>query len=755
MIRMILREAQKITKREGNMAKRTYWKKGIALACSLLLTLQCAACGSREASVTRAVWTGDADVKPPVSQEQEQGGTEAPQGESITVDSLNGSLDYFDGLAETGTVYTQTIMVYMVGSDLESGYGSASRDLVEMEKAGADTANNNIVVYLGGARDWEYPGVSADENTMMRMEEDGFEVIDAGPRKNMGKASTLSGFINYCLENYDTDKYALILWDHGSGPVFGFGVDENYQDILSLQEMETALADSVGQSGKKLEWIGFDACLMSSLEIAYTFTPYADFLVASQETEPGWGWNYDFLASLSEPDMDGPRLGKEIVDAYMEYGEDIFDSSPRNYADLTLSCIDLRRYQAAEEALNAFFKDVDSVMDVDSFPVMVRNRGNVRDFGSYSTDYNYSLVDIRQLLGQFSGVTDHSAQEALQAVEDMIVYTRSNVEEAGGISICYPYEAEEDYTDYYIEWQEEAGFAADYVNFLHSFYAIEKGDTLVDHWDMTVARTDVETVEPAVVEEETEEYISATGAISDISLALTPEQQKNFGSASYMILCDLEGEDYIDKETDERASDMYLYIHSSDDVVMDENGVLHAYYSNNVIYMREDESDEYSPIPMILIEEDSNETERRYVAYAVLSGWGEEDSLEYETQTAKLQIVVNEEYPNGFIRSAVPISDEDAEIQNPSKQLLDLEDYHLITFVMAGRYVTRDEEGRLLPYFDWEKSDWYMGFEQDLTVPYSLQVLPLQRPENYYCIFYVKDAQGNLSVSEMIPLGGQ
>ena len=69
--------------------------------------------------------------------------------------------------------------------------------------------------------------------------------------------------------------------------------------------------------------------------------------------------------------------------------------------------------------------------------------------------------------------------------------------------------------------------------------------------------------------------------------------------------------------------------------------------------------------------------------------------------------------------------------------------------------MTRDEEGRLLPYFDWEKSDWYMGFEQDLTVPYSLQVLPLQRPENYYCIFYVKDAQGNLSVSEMIPLGGQ
>ena len=736
------------------MARRTYVRKGIALACSLMLALQCAACGAKEAPVTKAMWTGDEDVKPPALQDQEPAqDAGSGQGENVVVDSLDGSLAYFENLEETGQVYTQTIMIYVVGSDLESGYGSASRDLKEMEQAGADTVNNNIVVYLGGAKDWEYPGVSSDENTMMRLEEDGFEVIEAGSRKNMGKASTLSNFINYCLENYDTDKYALILWDHGSGPVFGFGVDEIFQDILSLQEMDQALKDSVGASGKKLEWIGFDACLMSSLEIAYTFAPYADFLVASQETEPGWGWNYDFLSCLSEPDMDGARLGKEIVDAYMEYGEEIFESSPRNYADLTLSCIDLNRYQAAEEALNSFFKDVDASMDVNSFPTMVRNRDNVRDFGSYSTDYNYSLVDVRQLLGQFSGVKDDSAMAALKAVANMIVYTRSNVEEAGGISICYPYEAEEDYTDYYIEWQEEAGFAADYVNFLHSFYAIEKGDTLVPQWDVTVARTEVETLQASEAEEETDEYVSSADTVSDISLALTEEQQKNFGSASYMILCNLKDEDYIDEEEDERAADMYLYIHSSDDVDMDENGVLHAYYSNSVVYMEDNSTEELSPIPMILLEEESTEKERRYVAYVVLSRWGGEDDSDYETVTAKLQIVVNEEYPDGVIRSAVPISDEDSEIQNPSKQLLDLEDYDLISCVMRGRYITRDEEGRLLPYFDWEESDWFMGFEQDLTVPYGLKVLPLQRPANYYCVFYVKDAQGNVSVSEMIPLG--
>ncbi|MCH5274713.1 MAG: hypothetical protein J1E65_02645 [Lachnospiraceae bacterium] len=733
------------------------FKKGIALVCSFSLALQLAACGEKAQPDTKdigtdypgskAIWTGDPDTMLPL----QNGGGSSNQSGSQSLGSLNGSLAYFEGLEKTGEVYSQTIMVYVVGSDLESRYGSATMDLVEMEEAGVDTENNNIVVYLGGAEDWSYPGVSGDKTTMMELGKDGFEVIDTTSRKNMGKSSTLSDFINFCLENYDTDKYGLILWDHGAGPVFGFGVDENYNDILSLQEMQTALENSVGKSGNKLEWIGFDACLMNSLEIAAMLSPYADFMIASQETEPGWGWNYEFLSYLSEPDMDGARLGKEIVDSYMEYGEKAYAVNPRLYADLTLSCIDLNRYQAAEDALNAFFREMDSLLDVNTFPAIVRNRNDVRDFGSYSSDYNYSLVDVRQLLDQFSGASNASADDAISAITSMIVYTRSNVDEAEGISICYPYQAEDDYTDYYIEWQEAAGFAPDYVNFLHSFYEIESGDQLTSNWNLAKAVTDVETVDVAEAEAQTQEYVSSAGLVSDISLALTEEQQQNFGKASYMILGNLEGEDYIDADKDERAGEMYLYIHSSSDVQMDENGVLHAFYSNSVIYMEEE--GELSPLPMILIEKDSTETERRYLAYGILSRW--EEDFTYISDVAMLQIVVNDEYPNGFIRSAVPTSneDEDSDFQNPSKQLLNLEDYEYISFGLKARYITRDENGQLLPYFDWEVSDWFMGFDQDLQKPYSLTVQPLQRPQNYYCIFYVTDAQGNVSVSEMIPLG--
>lgn len=91
----------------------------------------------------------------------------------------------------------------------------------------------------------------------------------------------------------------------------------------------------------KLEWIGFDACLMSSLEVASVLAPYADYMIASQETEPGWGWNYAFLSVLSDRAIPGDEMGEYIVDSYMDYGEYVFDYYPNLYSDLTLSCIDL------------------------------------------------------------------------------------------------------------------------------------------------------------------------------------------------------------------------------------------------------------------------------------------------------------------------------------------------------------------------------------------------------------------------------
>ena len=261
-----------------------------------------------------------------------------------------------------------TIMVYMVGSDLESISGNASMDLSEMAESKADTRHNNIIIYTGGASAWQIDGLSADKDSILKVTSGNVYVVDTVDASNMGEADTLSSFINYCYDNYKSDSYSLILWDHGGGAVAGFGYDENYDDSLTLDELQSALNDSVGKRATKLELAGFDACLMSSLEVADVLAPYANYMVASQETEPGWGWDYSFLSCLTDELIDGEKLGKEIIDSYVEFGEMAYELYPQLYCDLTLSCIDLEKYSEVEKAMDNFFISLKDGLTIRNIP---------------------------------------------------------------------------------------------------------------------------------------------------------------------------------------------------------------------------------------------------------------------------------------------------------------------------------------------------------------------------------------------------
>lgn len=648
------------------------------------------------------------------------------------------------------SVYTQTVMIYMVGSDLESNYGNATIDLSEMVAAQPDIKNNNVVVFAGGASEWKLDGISGDNSYLLELGKDDFYIKETLTSCNMGESDSLSNFITYCLDEYDTDKYSLVLWNHGAGPVMGFGIDENYHDILTLPELQKAFDSSVGKSNKKLEWVGFDACLMSSLEVADVLAPYANYLIASQETEPGWGWNYDFLSKLSESGMNGAGMGKEIIDSYMDYCNQIFDIYPQYYADVTLSCIDLNAYDAAEKALNDFFADVDGTLDADTFPSIIRDRKQMRNFGVFSTDYNYSMIDSMSLVNQLSDKADNAkAQAALTSLNNMIVYDRSNLESANGISICFPHNTEDAYQETYLMVQDYIDFAPGYSRFLNNVYALEDGATIAHNWDVSEA-------EVAVEETEITQANITTENGRDISIQLTEEQQKNFASASFMILANAESYDYVDADEDERSKDLYFHVYVGKNVQMDETGRLHAYYDNNILYMKDISSDgdgSLSHIPMIMIDSDiTNSTEKRYTSYAILENLTG-DFSDWNSTAIEMQIVRDAEHPNGYIRSAIPLDNSEDDFHSPSKQLIDFNAYNLIEVPSSSaRYVTRDENGKLLPYYEWESSGIMMGFDMyiDNGIEFVAQSIP--DPENYSCMFLIYDAQGNVTSSELIPL---
>ena len=146
-------------------------------------------------------------------------------------------------------------MVYIIGSNLESQNGAASADIVEMVEAGVDTSKANVVLYTGGAASWA-TNISNSCNSVYELTESGFSLAakTEGP-VNMGEASTLGDFLNFAYENYPAKHYGLICWDHGAGPVIGYGMDELYAgDGLSLAETEEAMKLSPFDKRNKLQF---------------------------------------------------------------------------------------------------------------------------------------------------------------------------------------------------------------------------------------------------------------------------------------------------------------------------------------------------------------------------------------------------------------------------------------------------------------------------------------------------------------------
>lgn len=84
-------------------------------------------------------------------------------------------------------------------------------------------------------------------------------------------------------------------------------------DCLTLNELKTDLREA--NLLQRLNWIGFDACLMGSLEVASVCAPYADYMIASQELEPGRGWDYTCFGEIDN-DASGAETGRRIIDAF-------------------------------------------------------------------------------------------------------------------------------------------------------------------------------------------------------------------------------------------------------------------------------------------------------------------------------------------------------------------------------------------------------------------------------------------------------
>ena len=388
--------------------------KLFSLLCGLIL-LTATSCGNNIEQNT--------DALPSIEENQ--------TGEDTPIDDL-----------EVNSDESWTILVYLMGdTDLEE---FAIGDVLEMASI-PTSPNLNIITLFDRSETYTSESIlNVPDFTDTKI----FQIIngeltvlrdDLG-EKNLGSSETFAEFIEYGLSAFPADKTGLILWDHGAGWP-GMGPDEDSgDDILTLQEMVLGLESGLANSNiQKLDLIGFDACLMATYEVAKSMAPFANVMVASQELEPGHGWDWKALEVITHnPSIEAAELGIEIANAYQSqataFGTDI---------DITLSVIDLTKIDILDEAIrelsNSFLE-----ASLEISPKLGLSVNNSLRFGKSPNPLDDSqmsdLGDFAATLGLYEPSLLRDSNNLINAMADILInqVTGPATRSATGLSIYFP-----------------------------------------------------------------------------------------------------------------------------------------------------------------------------------------------------------------------------------------------------------------------------------------------------------------------------
>ena len=358
-----------------------------------------------------------------------------------------------------------TVMVYMCGTDLESKAGMGTSDLQEM--LAADLGENvNLLVYTGGCSKWKNNVVSSTKNQIYLLKDGKMKLLEEYSATAMTDPNTLTTFIKWCAKNYPANRNQLIFWDHGSGSINGYGYDEKFKTSgsMDLSEINQALS----KSGVTFDFIGFDACLMATLETALMLTDYADYMIASEETEPGVGWYYtDWLTALgNDTSMPTLEIGKQIVDDFVETC-----ATKCRGQKTTLSVVDLAELEKTVPAdFKEFAKATGALIENNGYKTVSDARNNTREFAQASAIDQVDLVHLAQNMGTEEGA--ELAETLLAAVK--YNRTSSDITNAYGLSIYFPYK-KVSAVDNVVDTYEEIGMEEEYASCIKAFASLEVG----------------------------------------------------------------------------------------------------------------------------------------------------------------------------------------------------------------------------------------------------------------------------------------
>lgn len=347
----------------------------------------------------------------------------------------------------------QTIMLYIIGSNLESEMGLATDDLEEISRAKL-TDDTNIIIQTGGCTNWDNNFCNDNEVQRFCYKDGKFNEIENLGTVSMATIDALTDFITFAADEYPADDYVLILWDHGGGVPIGYGVDENFPDDMIY---DYQLGHGIAKTGIHFDSIVFDACNMCTLEVGMSLKDVADYMIGAESYVNGNGLAYtNWLNLLADKPVAEGDYREMIVSDYMDFckSKDMVAS---------MSVISLSHIEAVYDAYIDYIGTMKSDLESRKFYEIVTARENC---GAYMGSDSVDLVTL-------ANKYEVSASTALiNSVVNAVDYTESDFAFGHGITAYYPY----DYADYYGDGRK-------------TFSALEYDSTIVDFFDEYVSLT--------------------------------------------------------------------------------------------------------------------------------------------------------------------------------------------------------------------------------------------------------------------------
>jgi hypothetical protein len=373
-----------------------------------------------------------------------------------------------------------TFMVYLAGFNNLSSF--AVKDLDEMRAVGS-TDEVRIATFA------KHQASSGARRTVLMAGGVGEQPDELGD-VDSGDPQTLLDFIRWAAKNAPADRYALVVWNHGSGwqpddldalydqvrstrgdtgvtgrelgvrstqqvarslfsPTVkhilelptprdrGIASDDGTNHSLDTIELARVLAAAAADLGGPLELLGMDACLMSNQEVAHEAAEHVRHVVASEDLEPGDGWPYTPILRrlVDDPAMDGAALGAAVVEEYVRsYGG--------TTETVTQCAVDVARMAPFTDAVDRLATRMRAVLGTrdDRNAIVAAHAASVR--------FDGDLVDLRSFCVNLvdGGVHDdvRDAARTLDALLDPVGYVVAEghrghaVAGVGGVTVYFP-----------------------------------------------------------------------------------------------------------------------------------------------------------------------------------------------------------------------------------------------------------------------------------------------------------------------------